>query len=516
MLRWLATQKGIYIGNAASVKDYRIQFRKKHASAPWIAYLVMLLLLATLVYAAAVGETAQSPAQIQSSLLEFFRTVTTILQLAVFFVAPIIAGGSIIAEYNRQSMDLIMVGPVTPKYFLIGKLISGFRQIALALILSLPMTSLSVIFGGATWSEVAWIYFSLLLQGLLFMAVSMPIAISSKNMSVTILLSYIISAFVSGFLWSVLGAGMAMGGANPWTQIIFTFLPFGYSLLATSTPIELWGMSIPYTIPGAILAFYLVRVLILGAGSAMMRYPAKETIHLRVHLLALFALLGLLVAIIAVGMSGAAGGLGAPSSSPLVSGITISTMCSLPFIVGLFLSGYVACFSFLETKGGVAPSFWQFKEIFRGRPSGGLGFMVLATTAILVPASILLYQSGITDITVYLAIYDYSYSFTFFSWSLAWFFSSKVKTLANGRRLTIGLLIAGSFLTSTLLGIIDSVWSISHSGLELWAYNPLFFVANDAVPFLIKSGILVFFALFLAAFGEKSRMQMAKQAGVTV
>ena len=120
---WIHETWRTYIGNAASVRDFRVQMRGSKTILAWTLYLGILLTVGYFTYASvsALG-FGSSPAEIQYRLGTFFSTMFRVIAGAVVVIAPGLTAASIVGERQRKSFDLVFSAPVTPKYYLVGML----------------------------------------------------------------------------------------------------------------------------------------------------------------------------------------------------------------------------------------------------------------------------------------------------------------------------------------------------------------------------------------------------------
>src|SRR5689334_17824116 len=177
LLAWVAEQHRVYFDNAPAVREYRTQLRSSRA--PWllVGYLAILVAMASLTYWGVSFAGTGSPAEVQGRLNGFFQAVIGMLEFMVALAAPVVAASSVIGEYNTRMIDLVFSSPMSAKYFLVGKLVAAYRYILLMLAVSLPVAAVSVVLGGATWSDVLTSYALVSLHALLYMSISLPIAV---------------------------------------------------------------------------------------------------------------------------------------------------------------------------------------------------------------------------------------------------------------------------------------------------------------------------------------------------
>lgn len=380
MRAWLLEQKRSYFGNAGSVRDFRTQLRGNRAPIYFSLYLFVLFLFAIIAYAAIEMQGNRSVSELQGMLYGYYQSILATLEGLVILIAPILTATSIVSEHQRRSMELIQSSPVTPKYFFVGKLVSGYRYVWMLLALSLPVTATCVVLGGASWSEVLEAYLVLSLHALVFTAIALPIGMMANKAVGAVLWSLIAVggyaglANVIGWAQSMSAMGsMFMGGSSrempPWIMLA----PFS-SNLALGTHCTLWGVQVPNWILAIGLHLIIVRLIILGAGSAMGRYGAAETKSLRIAGLVVLCLVSFSIAYFT---SSTFSGFGMPAGGNDPDGFIPGAFY---FILSLLLIPFVPhllCWSsYSERKFGPDRP-WVFRSVLKGGSGGGIPFVTL-------------------------------------------------------------------------------------------------------------------------------------------
>ncbi len=77
-----------------------------------------------------------------------FGGAIAVLTLFVVALAPAYTTGSISAEREKQTLDLLVVTPITSLAIVAAKLVSGLAYLFLLIVASLPMTAIVFVFGG--------------------------------------------------------------------------------------------------------------------------------------------------------------------------------------------------------------------------------------------------------------------------------------------------------------------------------------------------------------------------------
>ena len=122
------------------------------------------------------------------------------LQFALLvLVAPAMTAGSISGERERQTLDLLLVTNTGAVKLVLGKLLESFSFLALMVMCSLPMLSLVLITGGATFAQVLVSVTFLLLTALAALSVGLVCSSLFQRTVTATVMSYL-SVFALGIV----------------------------------------------------------------------------------------------------------------------------------------------------------------------------------------------------------------------------------------------------------------------------------------------------------------------------
>lgn len=122
------------------------------------------------------------------------------LQFALLvLVAPAMTAGSISGERVRQTLDLLLVTNTGAVKLVLGKLLESFSFLALMVMCSLPMLSLVLITGGATFAQVLVSVAFLLLTALAALSVGLVCSSLFQRTVTATVMSYL-SVFALGIV----------------------------------------------------------------------------------------------------------------------------------------------------------------------------------------------------------------------------------------------------------------------------------------------------------------------------
>jgi hypothetical protein len=475
-----------YYDNATAKRDFRAQLRGNKALWLWSVYLALLFAVAYFVYDGIQRNGAvMSVSEVQDQLQQFYQTMMIWMAVIVCVITPALTAGTIPVERQRRSLDLLFSAPVSMKGLLVGKMISSYRYLWMLLVLSLPITSLCVVMGGASWSDVLSAYAILSFSGIVMTALGLLIS----SMAAAILWTYlsVIGYLVVAGMFAGSGTAMSMmrdPTVMPWYVGMF---PFTAGLVGPSHCVFL-GQNIPNWIPAGIIAFLISKLCLLGAGSALSFHRAPETKKLRVYgLIYLFALsVGGCWALnnVSVGLGGA------QFTAGFIGVVTVLLFFLMPYMYS-----YGTDMGQKYRNDGR----FSFRNAFWSNPSGSLPYTILLWAALAGGALIGQAIAGTTmssgpmmgAFPARSATFGSSANYTMAPycmalWSLSYFvmwwcigrtISSRTSTLKAARTGFVGALVLIVALPAPLISLINSAMSYQYMGNGVggaWALHILY------------------------------------------
>lgn len=382
---WIGETVRTYFGNATSVRDFRVQMRGSKTILAWTLYLGVLLTVGYFTYAA-ISSTSylSSPAAIQSQLGSFFGSMMRVIAGAVIVIAPGLTAASIVGERQRQSFDLVFSAPVTPKYYLVGKMIASYRYTLMILVLSIPVIALSALLGGTTWGDILICYFLLSMSGLMCTALALLVSAVVEKLQTAIAASYLLVGLylLVSFLAAASIVFTGTFGRGPIGEAAFIANLNPFMVPETyGTYTVLMGNNVPNWILTGVFTLLVVRFALLGAGSVLSPYGSKETKGLRLQGLIYLA-----------GLSA----LGASISINLVSRGSISaTFLTYVFMIVALIVPWLSAFGDSGRKVTEYDGPWNLRRVFFGTPSGAGPYIIALLAAVLIGSFYPARQSGI-------------------------------------------------------------------------------------------------------------------------
>ena len=179
------------LSNPVAFKELRGRMRGRRAYILITIYAAVLSLAMILVYLAV--RSAGSPNNLQSVQnvgKALFGSVFWMQMLAVCFIAPALAAGSIASEREHQTYDLLRTTLLSARQLVLGKFASGMLFLLLLLLVGLPLQSMAYLYGGVTAQELLVGTLILVVSAAAFLAIGIFFSSLSRRTLVSTVLSY--------------------------------------------------------------------------------------------------------------------------------------------------------------------------------------------------------------------------------------------------------------------------------------------------------------------------------------
>jgi hypothetical protein len=536
VMNWLNFNRAVYFGNATSMRDFRVQLRGNRSVLLFGTYLVVLIGVAMFVYSDAVGAGQLSVVEAQTRLQSFYTIVMGLLAGTICLVAPALSASTVVLEKQRGSLDLIFSAPVTPKYYLVGKMLSSYRYIWMLLALSLPVTAACVMLGGASWGDVLGAYMLLSIQAMVLTALSLLMSTLAPRPVSAVLWSY---AVCIPYLLLTAG-GVSLYAYSAFQQRTME-APFAIALNpftateAVGTFSVLGGLHVPNWIPALVITLLITKISLLCAGS-LLNPSGKEARNLRIH--------GL------VYMSAFMGFLGYVSKyafGPYAdAGSNIGREFAWSFMPLFAVVPFMACYA-LDAENRFKPNgMFKLRGLFRPTPATALPYLLTllgaSACALLVGFSLgpnntlgvvsisasvgsdqfaAVNASGpnlstLAMIPTFLPYFALTAGLWTFFWAIGRFISSLSIGLRSARGLTFAVFLLVCAMPVPVLAAIDPLSVDKGANLwSLWVLKSLVSTYHEAnTEAMTYSVILVLLAIPISIYAETRLKEMlaARQA----
>jgi ABC-type transport system involved in multi-copper enzyme maturation permease subunit len=194
----LGTIRQKLVGNPVTVKELRGRMRGARAFIILTIYLGILVMLVSLVY---FGFTASSRGLMAPEIRlnmgkVIFGVVVTMELFLVIFVSPGLTAGAISSEREQQTFDLLRTTLLPARSLVLGKLLAALSFIFMLLLVTLPLQSLSFLFGGVAREEFIIANILLIVSALAYSSLGMLFSSLFKRTLVATVLAYATSILV--------------------------------------------------------------------------------------------------------------------------------------------------------------------------------------------------------------------------------------------------------------------------------------------------------------------------------
>ena len=204
---------------AVGVKELRGRMRGRRAFVILTIYLVLLagfawmveLIMERSLSSGFGGSAGTASASIGQGV---FAALLMLETLQVAFLAPASTAGSISQEREKQTLELLVVTPISSLAMVIGKLFSALIYVWLLIAASIPLTAIVFLFGGVAPEDVLRGYIVLIVTALGFGALGLLASSLVKRTQAAIAISVFAVLFLSIGTLFLLIFWQAMGSSD--------------------------------------------------------------------------------------------------------------------------------------------------------------------------------------------------------------------------------------------------------------------------------------------------------------
>lgn len=498
----------LFLDNAILAKDYRVLLRSPRVMVMGTLALALLSLIAASLYSGMFAQgRSLNPTQAQAQLLQFYTSMTLVVNGVVVLLAPVLAASAVVGQTARMNLELAMVGPRQLGYLLLGTLMSVYRQVVLLLAATLPISAVGVMLGGVTWQTLFTNYFLMSLQGLLLAAIALNVGLRQRNLVATLMLTLGVTViFVIMSSLFALVTGFSGGGGAAATNPFQGLIPFA-SVIQPGGPVPFFGVQIPHWIWCGLAAFLLARLLVSVSEANLTRAGSRENIIARSWVLASLVLyLGYLQ--FGLGGSATIATAAIPRGTNPISFMDIVLGRQWP----MFLVFTMTVYGFFESRKELVPVRSVFsreaaRQMLTARGEGTVVYaLVIFALCMIATAAALAGNPSNWVATV--AIGVYMATFWLHLMSLAWLGSGMGRTSVTGRVIPwiiAGVVVlAGNGLLATLQAWIEAVWNLRLDLLGFFPWNP---ANQEPVVVIGKAAVLFVLAVLAYKYGERVRLR---------
>lgn len=516
---WMIEASRTYIGNASSRRDFRVQMRGTKPFWIFAAYVFSLCVIGFMMYASILGNETLSLSTAQSQLNGLFNSLMGVLAAAICVIAPALSATAIVAERERQSLDLVLTAPVEPKYLLVGKMISSYRYTWMMLILALPVVAMSVVLGGATWHDVFGCFLLLSFHAMIFTSLALLISsLVNKPSSAVVwsifgVIGYNVVAYI---LSSAPNRPFMMGGPSthhaPFTVALSPFT----ALEAINTTTQVGSIEVPNWVFGGLFTLLVTRLFLLAAAVTLAPLDRRLAANLRLTGIVYTFGLGWLV-MYAVGpvflnpYNPINGMQPRPSLSADLQLTNVALAVSAWLALGM---PALACYGRDGSRRFFPNGLFALRNALDGTPAGALPYaltlLVAAFVGVLVGNHFSVGETADAGLVPGVA---FGVGLTIFLWAIGRWLSAKLPSIKAARGLHVTAIVSIFFGLPTVLSMLQLAPSWASTGNDygqrttslwyLWPLSPLTSVdLYGTAP--IYAGALLLLGLGIAIRAERA------------
>lgn len=177
-------------GNPVFLKEMRQRFRTFRT--PLIISLY-LLVTGGLCLAYIYMRWRNMPGYYQPGMSRELFIIFSLVQLSLIaFVVPGLTSGSISAERERQTLNVLLVTRLKPLGIVLGKMVSSCSFMVIILLATLPLYNIIILYGGFSPGQLAGVFAFYLVTLIAFGSVGMACSAYFKKTGASVVVSYIV------------------------------------------------------------------------------------------------------------------------------------------------------------------------------------------------------------------------------------------------------------------------------------------------------------------------------------
>lgn len=446
-IRWLQAVATLFVDNPVINRELKVRVR--FARGFWLqgGYLIFLIMIISLAYQGILAKTpVTNPAQLQGRLQGFYFTMLYSLIGIITLITPALSAGAISFERERRTLDLLLVTPIRPSGILTGKLIASFAFVLLLLVLSMPIATVCIIFGGATLSDLLGTYAIIAFDALHLCALALYCSAVNNASGTATFWAYlstggllVLSApVVSMGVGSLMMAGR-FGSGHAVTFPLASLHPFAAPLIK-ALPVQIFGLKFPCWLFCGVFSVLLTRLWLTGA-AARVGMQGNATGSLRRQ--------GLLLCLLGMLSGQALSGMAAPLLG--MAGAKVASV-HWGFVVGIFalsVAPVIFFLPFVSTTGHDADrppaedGWFNPRKMFQPVSSGALPFLLTWFLLNAATGLVVHFHAGLTSLpwtATGAALFYFLTAITFF-WSVGRLWSAATPNLKVARHFTLASIL---------------------------------------------------------------------------
>ena len=159
----------------------------------------LVLSCVAILYLAGIQNQYESGYAIEyGDLLQIFKILGWIQCILVAFTIAVLTASSVAGEREKQTLDIMLTTAISPFKIVLGKLEAALGLVCILIISSLPILSISFIFGGMDWQYMLYFLLIIIVIGILVGSVGLFFSSMVKKTPVAIVLTFLLGIFIIG------------------------------------------------------------------------------------------------------------------------------------------------------------------------------------------------------------------------------------------------------------------------------------------------------------------------------
>ncbi|MCF7955041.1 MAG: ABC transporter permease subunit [Phycisphaerae bacterium] len=209
-------------------KELRVSSRRKRNYFVRLAYIILLTITASLVWAETVAyyNPVFQASRMSMAGIAITCTIVWFQFIATQIVAVVMLSTAISDEIYHKTLATLMTTPITSFQIVMGKLLSKLLQILMLIAISFPLLSIIRVFGGIPWNYIISSFCLTISTVILVGSLSLFYSIFTRKAYVSIILT-LLTLFMLYMVFPGLAAWMLASGGGFSEDIYFGF--FGHT-----------------------------------------------------------------------------------------------------------------------------------------------------------------------------------------------------------------------------------------------------------------------------------------------
>lgn len=194
--------------NPVVEKELKTKMRGWKAPALITGYLVFLFLIVVLYFLVFFGDGYHMSRDIAPVItIEVYNILALFQLFLILFITPIITGGSISSERERQTLDLLLCTDFSTFKIIAGKIFVSIAHIMLLLVASLPVLGVVFLYGGVEIKDILLLFLFYIVVAIMTASIGVFYSTIFRKTIISIVFTYItlgifiIGTIVALFIW---------------------------------------------------------------------------------------------------------------------------------------------------------------------------------------------------------------------------------------------------------------------------------------------------------------------------